>query len=68
MADVWPVQRGVLVVPQEEGSVVVTIQQRVFLQPGQTDSVMNALDYWNLCVLCVNTLAILERCEKTMAS
>ena len=63
MADVWPVQRRVLVVPQEEGSVVVTIQQRVFLQPG-ADSVMGALDYWNLCVLCVNTLAILERCER----
>ena len=32
MADVWPVQRRVLVVPQEEGSVVVTIQERVFLR------------------------------------
>ena len=31
MADVRPVQRWVLVVPQEEASVVVAIQQCVFL-------------------------------------
>ena len=31
MTYIWPVQGWVLVVPQEEGSVVITIQQRVFL-------------------------------------
>lgn len=31
MADIWPVQRRVLIVPQQEGPVIIAVQQHVFL-------------------------------------
>ena len=35
VADVWPVECRVLVVPQQEGPVVIAVQQSVFLQATQ---------------------------------
>lgn len=35
MADVWPVECRVLLVPQQEGPVVVAVQQSVFLHATQ---------------------------------
>ena len=55
MADVWPVQRWVLVVPQEKASVVVAIQQRVFLR-ALYNSVIAACNPWRFCIICCTRL------------